>query len=156
MKKIGLLILCVSILASMQVLADCDKCEKPENKCQKAEQTCPQTYETNTCNKFLCTNSDIETIFDETGLSDSQICTAKKLQEKYEQETLSVNDRITYEENVLNEYQATCASNSEIRAQKRKIKKLKKTRNEICRCYEKQFKSILSDGQRRAYNKYRK
>ena len=96
MKKIGFYILCVSILASAQVFAE--DCSKP---CSTPEESCPQEYETNTCDKFLCTDSDIETIFDETGLSESQICTARKIQEKYEQEALSVNDRIQYEENVL-------------------------------------------------------
>lgn len=146
--KIGVYFLCILLLSTLQAFAD--NCET-ENK-----NVCPQTYETNSCNKFLCTNSDIEEIFEQTGLSDSQICTARKLQEKYELETLSVNDRLNYEENVLNEYAATCAEGSDIRAQKRKIKNLKKTRNDICKCYEKQFKVILSQGQRKAYNKYRK
>ena len=148
MKKIGIYIVCVALLASLQALADCG--------CPKEENICPQTYETSTCNKFLCTNSEMEDIFHETGLSDSQICTARKLQEKYELETLSVNDRLQYEENVLNEYLATCANNSDIREQKRKIKNLKKTRNDICKCYEKQFKVMLSTPQRKAYNKYRR
>ena len=149
MKKIGLYILCNILLASLQAFADSDNCNKEKTQC-------PQTYETNPCDKYLCTNSDIETIFRETGLSDSQICTTRKLQEKYEQETLSVNDRLQYEENVLNEYYATGASRCEIRAQKRKINDLKKTRNDICKGYEKQFKVILSDAQRREYRKYRK
>ena len=149
MKKIGIFILCAMLLASLQVIAE-DNCET------KKQNTCPQTYETNKCDKFLCTNSDIETIFQETGLSDSQICTARKLQEKYELETLSVSDRLGYEENVLNEYYATCANNSDIKSQKKKIKNLNKTRKDICKCYEKQFKVMLSDAQRKAYNKYRK
>lgn len=149
MKKIALYILCVALLASLQAIADTDNC-------LKQEKACPQAYETNSCNNFLCTNSDIETIFRETGLSDSQICTARKLQEKYEQETLSVNDRLQYEENVLNEYEATCANRSDIRAQRRKINNLKKTRNDICKCYEKQFKIMLSSAQKREYRKYKK
>lgn len=147
MKKLGIYIVCVLLLASLEVLAMPGCVE---------ENTCPQTYETNPCSKFLCTNSDIETVFDETGLSESQICTAKKLQEKYELETLSVNDRLMYEENVLNEYIQTCTKNSDIREQRKKIKDLKKTRNDICKCYEKQFKSMLSTPQRKAYNKYRR
>ncbi len=147
MKKIGIYMVCIALLASLQAFADC---EFP------VKNICPQTYEQNQCDKFLCTNSDIEDIFHETGLSDSQICTARKLQEKYELETLSVNDRLEYEENVLNEYINTCADNNCIREQKKKIKNLKKTRNDICKCYEKQFKVMLSNAQRKAYNKYRK
>lgn len=141
MKKLAIFVLCTALLASLQVFAQTD--------CNE----CPQTNTTNVCDKFLCTNTDMEKVFDETGLSDSQICTARKLQEKYEQETLSVRDRLLYEENVLNEYNATCADKSDIRAQKKKIKKLNKTHKEICKCYDKQFKVMLSDAQRKAYNK---
>lgn len=147
MKKIGVIILCTILLVSLKAIG--------EEDCVKKETICPQTYETNNCNKFLCSKSDIETIFYETGLSDSQICTARKLQEKYEQETLSVNDRLTYEQNVLNEYYKTCVKNSDIRKQKRKIKNLNKTKKDICKCYEKQFKVMLSDAQRKVYNKYK-
>ena len=48
------------------------------------------------------------------------------------------------------------AKRSQLRKQNRTIKDLKKKRKEICKCYEKEFKTILSDPQRKAYNKYKK
>ena len=152
MKKTGIFILCAILIASMQAFAD--NCSKDcDNTCPKEVEMCPNN-DLNNNNCFLCTNSDMEIVFKETGLSDSQICTARKLQEKYEQETLSVNDRLEYEENVLNEYNATCANKSDIRSQKKKINDLKKTKNDICKCYQKQFKVMLSDAQRKEYKKY--
>ena len=155
MKKIWIFIVCSLLLASLQAIGDANDTNCINSEKHQTESTCPQTRETNKCNKFLCTDSDMETIFDEIGLSDSQICTTMKIQEKYEQETISVNDRLLYEENVLNEYIATCADNRDKRNQKKKIKNLKKTRDEICKCYEQQFKTILSKGQKSAYSKYK-
>jgi len=95
-------------------------------------------------------------LFRQMGLSETQICTAMKIQDKYELEVLSLNERIQCEEQSLNSLKSNCAKNSQLRKQKRTIKDLKKKRKEICKCYEKQFKALLSDQQKRAYNKYKK
>ena len=183
MKKIQLLLLSLVCLCSLSAFADspCTSqmqnyskanaypapCKKP---CQKASSTpsqkqapescepkCPQTYK-NPCPSecFLCTNAKMNTLFKQMGLSETQICTAMKIQDKYELEVLSLNERIQCEEQNLNSLKSNCAKNSSLRKQKRIIKDLKKKRKEICKCYEKQFKALLSDQQKRAYKKYKK
>ena len=54
------------------------------------------------------------------------------------------------------EMKENCAKNNELRKQKRLIRKLEKKKKEICKCYEKEFKTTLSKDQQRAYNKYKK
>ena len=66
------------------------------------------------------------------------------------------NEQIECECAKLNDLKANCAKYNDIRKQKNVIKKLKKTKKEICDCYEKQFKALLSDSQKKKYNKYKK
>ncbi len=167
MKKIGLLIFSI-ILASLCAFADCNQpnapvrewytispqksCEKPcDNPCEKKMYTreCPK-------DTFLCTGKEIDELFKCIGLSETQICNAKKLQDKYETEVLSLNERIKCENKNLSDLKRSCNKGSEYRKTKRTIKDLKKERKKICKCYEKQFKETLSDEQRHAYNKYTK
>lgn len=182
MKKLYLLFLSFICLCSLSAFADspCDKevktmpstnCQKPcakqykrtyQSPCQKTckkpcQEPCEKTY-TPPCpsNKFLCTNADMNTLFKNMNLSSSQICNAEKIQSKYEQEVLSLNDRLQCEREKLCQLEQTCAKGSELRKQKRLIKKLEKKKKEICECYEKQFKATLSSIQQKAYRKYKK
>ena len=161
MKKIYVLLMSFACLSIANAFADspCDSempkqqtrtiqqqnCDKP---CEKPVQ-CPSEC-------FLCTGKNINDLFEEICLSETQACTALKIQEKYEVEVLSVNEQIECEGAKLNEMKSNCAKYSEIRKQKNVIKKLEKTKKEICKCYEKQFKSLLSDVQKKKYNKYKK
>ena len=182
MKKLYLLILSFLCLCASSAFANspCDSemkswswqnwkmanhgnCQKPcKSPCKKSCQTpceskCPQTY-SNPCSTdaFLCTNQDINYLFTQMNLSETQKCTAMKIQDKYDQEVLSLNERIQCEEENMNSLKRNCAKRSQLRKQNRTIKDLKKKRKEICKCYEKEFKTILSDPQRKAYNKYKK
>lgn len=174
MKKLYLLFLSFICLCSLSAFADspCDKEIKkvPSTNCQKpctkqyqrtyqtpCQQPCQKTYtQPCSCNKFLCTNADMNTLFKNMNLSSSQICNAEKIQSKYEQEVLSLNERIQCEREKLCKLEQTCAKGSELRKQKRLIKKLEKKKKEICECYEKQFKATLSSMQQKAYRKYKK
>ncbi len=128
------------------------QCQKP---CQKVTQKqCVQPVLN--CQKFLCTNADMNTLFKNMCLSETQICNAQKIQEKYEQEVLSLTERIECENQKYCQMKEACAKKGELRKQKRLIKKLEKKRKEICKCYEKEFKTTLSKDQQRAYNKYKK
>ncbi len=184
MKKLYVLILSVLCLCASSALANspCDSemkswgwhpwkmanksnCQKPCKKacsipCQTpapCESQCPQTY-TNPCavDGFLCTNKDMNCLFRQMNISETQRCTAMKIQDKYEQEVMSLNERIECEENNINSLKRNCAKRSQLRKQNRVIKDLKKKRKEICKCYEKQFKAILSQPQIKEYNKYKK
>ncbi|MCD7780288.1 MAG: hypothetical protein LUH05_06405 [Candidatus Gastranaerophilales bacterium] len=173
MKKNCLLIMSFICFCALTVYADspCDSemtmksnsnysssCKKPCKKTYQnpCEPKCPQTYTPCASECFLCTNKNMNTLFKQIGLSETQICTAEKIQDKYELEVLSLNEKIHCEEQNMNSLKRNCATRSELRKQKNVIKKLKKTRKEICKCYEKQFKALLSDQQKRAYRKYKK
>ncbi len=177
MKKTCLLLMSFVFLFTSAVFADspCDNemsaasnsnytapCKKPCKKsCKKSckkpcEPKCPQTYNPCPSECFLCTNKNMNTLFSQIGLSETQICTAMKIQDKYELEVLSLNEKIHCEEQNMNSLKRNCATRSELRKQRNVIKKLKKERTKICKCYEKQFKALLSDQQKRAYRKYKK
>lgn len=174
MKKIYFLFLSLACLCSLTSFAasPCDSemsiqpktsCAVPGQKpCQKqvtqpCETKCPQTYQ-NTCKSecFLCTNANMNNLFKQMNLSETQICTAMKIQEKYELEVLSINERIKCEEDKYASLNNNCSKWMDKHKQKRLIKDLKKKRKEICKCYEKQFRAILSDSQWKAYKKYKK
>ncbi len=184
MKKIYLLLLSFICLTAMSVYADspCDsemhtKQKAPCQRCKKyhknysasqtrTTRTCktpcktlpPQpeySYE-QTCDGFLCSAKDSNTLFKCMHLSETQICNAMKIQEKYEQEVLSLNERIQCENEKYYQLKSSCAKGSEVRKQKRLVKKLMKTKKDICKCYEKQFEATLSDMQRKAYRKAKK
>lgn len=178
MKKIYFVFLSIACLCSLSAFAEspCDSemplqpktscsvpCKKPcEKPCQKqiaqpCEPKCPQTYK-NPCSSecFLCTNVNSNSLFKQMGLSETQICTALKIQDKYALEVLSLNERIQCEEQKYASLNNKCSKWSERHKQKRLIKDLKKKRKEICKCYEKQFRAILSDSQWKSYKKYKK
>ena len=69
---------------------------------------------------------------------------------------LSLTERIECENQKYCQMKENCAKASELRKQKRLIRKLEKKRKEICKCYEKEFKTTLSKDQQKAYNKYKK
>ena len=172
MKKIGLLIFSI-ILATSCVFADCNKTNAPvkewysippqQKSCDKpiqkpCDNPCEKKMYTRECPKdtFLCTGKEIDELFKCIGLSETQICNAKKFQDKYETEVLSLNERIKCEQKNLYEMKKACNKGSEYRKTKKVIKDLKSERKKICKCYEKQFKETLSDEQRHSYNKYTK
>ena len=132
------------------------KCERgiektPITNCQKP---CEVTQRPVSCSdNFLCTCKNMEKLFNCIGLSETQKCNAMKIQEKYELEVLSLNEQITCEENKLCSLKKGCSSNKEIKKSKKRIKNLKKERKRICKCYEKQFKSLMSDMQIKKYKK---
>lgn len=131
-------------------------CHKPVDSCQKPCDVQP-SYPKSTLNDcFLCTNRSMNSLFSCMNLSDTQICTAMKIQDKYALEVLSLNEKIQCEEQKLAQLNANCAKKSDIRKQKRYIKKLKKERKKICKCYEDQFKTLLSHDQKKAYKKAKK
>ena len=148
-KKIFLLVLSLVCLCSLCVFASSNDCDKK----QKCEKPCTKTFEQCLTECFLCTEKTMANAFEGMNLSSSQICNAKKLQEKYEQETLSIEEKIQCEEEKLNELKRNCSKKSAIRKQKRHIRELKKTRKKICDCYQKEFKDTLSNDQRHRYNK---
>ncbi len=173
MKKIYLLILsllCLSTLCSYAA-SPCDSevgtypksgcnCQKhkytqPKTNCAKPCEKTPQ-YSTPCTSGFLCTRKNADTLFKCMNLSQTQICNAMKIQEKYEQEVLSLNERIQCEHSKYAQLSNNCAKGSEKRKQKRLIKNLEKKRKDICKCYEKQFEATLSDMQKKAYKKAKK
>lgn len=156
MKKINLLILSLFCLCSLAAFATHDNCCKEPQPAPKCETPCPQTYDSTSCDYFLCTDKNMNTIFSGMNLSNAQICNAQKIQEKYEQEVLSLEEKLECENAKLSELEESCASASEIRKQKNAIKELEKTKKKICECYESQFKATLSSDQERIYNKNKK
>ncbi len=170
MKKVYLLLLSFICLSTLICYADspCDNemniqpktkygypaykqqaipCRKPcENNYRR---TCPSEC-------FLCTNKNTDELFRCMNLSETQICSAVKIQDKYELEVLSLNEKIQCEEEKICALKKNCAKKSEIRKVNRNIKDLKKERKKICKCYEKQFEAMLSNQQKRVYNKNKK
>ena len=160
MKKLNVFLLSFICLCSLSAFADNNfeysnkqmqkNCAKP---CPVKKTTCPQTMQRPRSECFLCTDKNMSTLFSQMRLSNTQICTAQKIQDKYDLEAYSINDRIKCEEESLCRMESNCCKASEIRKQKRLIKKLKKERKKICKCYEEQFKSILSSDQKRSYRR---
>ena len=179
MRKLNLLLMSFLCLCSLGAYATshCDKtiprgahysyvtptqktCQKPCTKVEPikpCQPKCPQTY-SNPCKSecFLCTNTNMMNLFKQMNLSETQICNAMKLQDKYEQEVYSLNERLECENANLCQLKQKCNKGRDYRETKKTIKELKKTRKEICKCYEDQFKSTLSADQKRAYRKYKK
>ena len=175
MKKLSILFLSFVCLSSLSVFANspCDsemaKRTYQTNKTMPQKRTYQYYYKTqqqpcqkqcdkpkSTCNYFLCTNADMNTLFTNMCLSETQICNAEKINDKYNQEVLSLTERIECENQKYCQMKENCAKASELRKQKRLIRKLEKKRKEICKCYEKEFKTTLSKDQQKAYNKYKK
>lgn len=156
MKKISLVILSLCCLCTSGIFAAEDNCCKKPQPAPKCETPCPQTYNENLNNCFLCTDKDMKSLFCGMNLSNAQICNAQKIQEKYEQEVLSLEEKLECEKEKLAELEKCCASASDIRKQKNVIKELEKTKKKICDCYEDQFKASLSSDQERIYNKNKK
>ena len=176
MNKIKILVLALLCISTLNVYADvnCNKtpvkktytysplpakqnnCSKPAEK--SCDKPCPQPVYTRECpaETFLCTGKERTSLFKCMNLSETQICNAEKLQDKYETEVLSLNERIQCEKKKLYQMKKACTKGSEYRKTKREIRRLKKERNKICKCYEKQFKTTLSDQQIKEYKRYKK
>lgn len=166
MKKLYLLLLSFICFCSLSAFAQsntcCEKQIKPSTSCEKPCPTkCSDSCKSNCIHSFknqcfLCTKNDMNSLFRCMNLSEAQICNAGKIQDKYEQEVLSLEERIQCENQKLCQLERNCAKKGDIRKQKRLIKKLEKKKREICKCYEQQFKATLSSQQIRAYNKNKK
>ena len=158
MKKVLLFTLCILCLNINTVFAtdnsNCNKQEPVNNECPKP---CPQVYkDANNSECFLCSNQTLNSLAKCMNLSEAQLCNAYKLQEKYEQEVYSLNERICCEERTLAQLEATCSKWSDKHKQKSLIKKLNRDKKKICKCYEEQFKTTLSQDQIREYNRAKK
>jgi len=171
MKKFSLLLLSLVCFCSLSTFATHDSCcehnkqvyksakkncEKPHKKScvKKQENNCEKPCPVKSINScFLCKDVDKNTLFSQMNLSETQICTANKIHDKYEQEIYSLQERIICEHQKLDRLKADCAKKSEQRKQKRVIKKLEKKKKEICKCYEKQFLSIVSNEQKKVYKR---
>lgn len=157
MKKIYLLFGVLICFCSTNVFAasPCDseigKANASSINCQKPCEVTqyPITYSDN----FLCTCKNMEKLFNCIGLSETQKCNAIKIQEKYKLEVLSLNEQIKCEEDKLCSLKKSCTTKREICKTKKRIKELKKERKRICKCYEKQFKNLMSDMQIKKYKK---
>ena len=156
MKKLCLLLLSFVFLSSACYATSHCQNQAQYSKAHQTVKNCPKKQEQHCSGKFLCTNRNMSNLFHEMRLSDTQICTATKINDKYTLEVLSLNERIQCEHQNLYVLKQKCAKNSEIRKQKRLIKRLEKDRKKICKNYECQFKAILSDDQKKAYKKYKK
>ena len=157
MKKLSILFLSFICLSSLSIFADspCDK-EVKNKQVMSYQKPCQKQYTSqSTSNCFLCTDAKKNTLFKQMCLSDTQICNANKIQDKYEQEVLSLCERIDCEKVKYNQLKQACAKANELRKQKRLIKKLEKKKKEICNCYEKEFKTTLSKDQEKLYRKYK-
>ena len=155
MKKLNVLFMSFICLCTLSAFAD-NNFEYSNSQTKNCQQECPQTMQRPRSECFLCTNKNMCTLFTQMKLSNTQICAAEKIQDKYDLEVYSLNDRIKCEEEKLCKMEAKCCKASEIRKQKKSIKKLKNERKKICKCYEEQFMSILSSDQQKSYKKYKK
>ena len=151
MKKTGLLILAIIVLCSLYAFADSDECcDKAK---QKVETNCPQTSVNCLDECFLCTEKNMKSVFSGMNLSNAQICNAQKIQEKYEQEVYSIEEKIQSEIEKLTALKNSCSSKFDIHKQRRYIKNLEKTKKKICNCYQEEFKTSLSKDQEKIYNR---
>lgn len=142
---------CANVFAASPCDREMGMAKAPINNCQKP---CEVTQTPVSCSdNFLCTCKNMEELFDCIGLSETQICNAMKIQEKYELEVLSLNEQIKCEEEKLCSLKKSCGSKREMCKTKKRIKELKKERKRICKCYEKQFKSLMSSMQIKKYKK---
>lgn len=126
-------------------------CEKPcPNGCpEKVTPVC-------TGDNFLCTGKDKHSLYQCLNLSATQVCTAEKINDKYQLEVLSLNERLDCEYRNRGALKQNCTKRCDLRASKKVINDLKKERRKICECYEKEFKNILSEEQIKSYKKYKK
>ena len=153
MKKVGLLVLAIIVLCSLYAFAASDECCDKKNNEQKIETKCPQTGVNCLDECFLCTEKNMKSVFSGMNLSSAQICNARKIQEKYELEIYSLEEKIQCEREKLTELKENCSSKFELNKQRRVIKNLEKTKQKICNCYQEEFKATLSKDQEKIYNR---
>jgi len=102
---------------------------------------------------FLCLCIKKSELYKSLCLSDTQKCRADKIQNNFEFDTLSLREKIKCEEEALSQLMKKCACDSEVKAQKKKIKVLKKELKETCECYRDEFEELLSDKQEKQFKK---
>ena len=142
MKKFSLLLLSLICFCSLSTFATHDSCCENHNqtykKVKQSNENCQKTYmekqkncdtpcpvtSINSC--FLCKDIDKNSLFQQMNLSSTQICTANKIHDKYEQEVYSLQERIVCEHQKLSKLKSDCAKKSVQRKQKRVIKRLEK------------------------------
>ena len=149
MKKLVLSIFCLFCIASLNAFADCSRQSVVVPVSKTPLETCQDNQE---CN-FLCWCLKKCDLYKSLGLSKTQICRADKIQDNYEFDTLSLREKLKCEEETLSNLLKRCACDKEVKAQKKKIKALKKDLKKTCKCYSDEFKALLSDSQTKQYKK---
>ena len=148
MKKTVFLICLLFCFISLVAIAD-SKDNKKSTLQRVPIESCQDNQE---CN-FLCWCIKKCELYKALNMSDSQKCRADKIQNNYEFDTLTLREKIKCEEETLSKLIQKCACESEIKAQKKIIKVLKKELKETCKCYSKEFEDLLSDKQEKQYKK---
>ena len=149
MKKFYAIICCLLCFISMSAFADCCSDKTKTIFENTPMETCQNNPE---CN-FLCYCIKKCDLYKKLCMSETQKCRADKIQANYEFDTLSIREKIKCEEEVLSALMKKCACESEIKAQKKIIKALKKDLKKTCKCYDKEFKAMLSERQTKQYKK---
>lgn len=153
MKKVGLLVLAIIVLCSLYAFAAPDECCKKQKAEPKKETKCPQKSVDCLDECFLCTEKNMKSVFSGMNLSSAQICNAQKIQEKYELEIYSLEEKIQCEMEKLTDLKKKCSSKFDLNKQRRVIKNLEKTKKKICNCYQEEFKATLSKEQEKIYKR---
>lgn len=148
MKKIVSVICLLFCFVSLVAVADC-KSNKKSTLQRAPIESCQDNEE---CD-FLCWCIKKCELYKTLCLSDSQKCRADKIQNNFEFDTLSLREKIKCEQEILSKLMQKCACESEVKAQKKKIKALRKELKETCKCYSDEFREILSEKQDKQYKK---
>ncbi len=147
MKKFYVVICCLFCLVSLTAFAECGKTKTV------FENTPLETCQNNPDCNFLCYCIKKCELYKKLGLSETQKCRADKIQSNYEFDSLSIREKIKCEEESLSTLMKKCACESDIKAQKKIIKALKKDLKKTCKCYSDAFEDLLSDSQEKQYEK---
>ncbi len=149
MKKLLAFIYCLFCFVSLMAFADC--CDDKHKTV--FENTPIETCKDNPDCNFLCYCIKKCDLYKKLCMSETQKCRADKIQYNYEFDTLSIREKIKCEEEALSILKKKCACESEVKAQKKKIKALKKDLKKTCKCYDKDFQAMLSESQTKQYKK---
>ena len=149
MKKLTSTLLCLFCMTPVIVFADCQNAKQKTIFDTAPIESCKDNQE---C-YFLCYGIKKCELYKKLGLSETQKCRADKIQDNYEFDTLSIREKLKCEEEALARLNQKCACESEIKAQKKKLKALRKDLKKTCKCYDREFQSFLSDSQAKQYKK---
>ena len=101
-----------------------------------------------------CWQLSQEALFAKLCLSQCQLDKANALYSKYKCETQPIRDALKCEKTKLCQMLKGCASSADIKAQRKKIKDLKKDLKDKWNCYQDSFKEILTKDQLSKFKKY--